>query len=101
MIGWDQITKDRISTKWLIAQHIYLQGHSDLRRSKYQQGTGWTVATIKSFVDICIGMWNDICNILHGVDEKDRKRKIRQRITKRVEQMYRRGEIHRGVSVSI
>lgn len=45
--------------------------------------------TIKSFIDLSLGMWNDRCNTLHGVDEKEQKVKTRQRILKQVEHVYK------------
>ena len=76
-IGWGQVMKGRLSKKWGEAQHIYYQMNPDTKREKRFNQKTWTKATIKSFIDMSLGMWDDRCKVLHGrtVDEK---RKIKK-----------------------
>ena len=52
------------------------------------------MATIKSFLDLSLGMWNDRCNTLHGVDEKEQKLKARRRVLKQVDRVFKNKGAH-------
>ena len=46
----------------------------DTKGEKYFNQKTWTKATIQSFVDMSLGMWDDRCKVLHGrtVEEKNK-----------------------------
>ena len=78
-IGWEQLVKGRISKKWGMAQNIYYQSHPDLRNQKRYSQKSWEKRTIKSLVEISLGLWKDRCEILHrqeNVDKNQNREKI-------------------------
>ena len=50
---------------------MYVMGKSVLCKVKYPQGLGWTVVTVKSFIDFSLGMRKDMCTRLYSADKTD------------------------------
>ena len=93
-IGWDQILKGRISKYWGQAQGLYYRNNPDTRGNVYFSTSLWSAATVRSMLDFILHLWNNRCNSMHGVDEEDAKRIIKNKITTKVVEFYgRRGEI--------
>ena len=41
-----------------------------------------------SLLDFSLNLWNDICDTLHGIDEVDAKRLAKDKVVKRVTELY-------------
>ena len=59
LIGWDQILKGRISSKWGIAQAIFYGNNEETRAEKDFNLGVWNVKTIGSLLSFTLGLWND------------------------------------------
>ena len=74
-IGWDQILKGRISSKWGKAQGMFYMSNPTTRQEKYLTPEVWTRKTIAALLRFTLGLWTDRCNALHGIDDAANKKK--------------------------
>jgi hypothetical protein len=87
-IGWDQVLKGRLSSKWGVAQAMYYSSNVLLNASFQYTGETWMEKTVGSFIDMTLGMWNARCDVLHGADEVATKIKKKNRILQQVQLHY-------------
>ena len=77
-----------MSKKWGIAQNIYYQAHPDLKHNRQYSQQQWEKRTIQSLIEICLGLWKDRCEILHGKENIDKKSKEKQKLILQVKKCY-------------
>ena len=87
-IGWEQLLKGRLSSKWGAAQALYYSSNALLNDSFKYTGDIWMAKTVGSFIDLTLGMWNARCAVLHGADEVAIKTKKKNRILHQVQLYY-------------
>ena len=98
-IEWDQILKGRIRKFWGIAQGIFYQNIPETGGKVHYSASLWAAATVQSLLDFSLHLWNDICDSMHGVDEEDTKRIIKECLIKRVDDLYgKKGEVEQEYS---
>jgi len=53
-------------------------------------------------LDLCLHLLNDICDTMHGIDEKHAKRIVKIKITTKVVELYgRRGQSKKTMDTSL
>jgi hypothetical protein len=95
-IGWEQVLKGRLSSKWGVAQALYYSSNVLLNESFKYTGDIWMEKTVGSFIDMTLGMWNARCAVLHGVDEVAIKIKKKNRILQQVQVHYEQAHLIPG-----
>ena len=88
LIGWDQILKGRISSKWGIVQAIFYGNNEETRAEKHFTLDVWNAKTIGSLLSFTLGLWNDRCDTLHGANEAEHKKIQKNNIIQQVVDMY-------------
>ena len=91
-IGWDQILKGRLSRHWGEAQGMFYNNSPKTRGNLGFSGKLWAAATVTSLLDFSLNLWNDRCDTLHGIDEVDAKRLAKDKVVKRVTELYENKE---------
>ena len=79
-IGWIQLLKGRLSSHWAQAQGVFNAENPDTRNRRHFNANTWMVKTIGSLIDLSLGLWNDRCCILHGVDKKMQRQKSKEQL---------------------
>ena len=88
LIGWDQILKGRIGTKWGKAQGLFYRNNSTTRKEKHLTAEVWVSKTIASLLRFTLGLWKDRCDTLHGATLVERQRMKRDKIMDRLKLCY-------------
>ena len=88
LIGWDQILKGRISTKWGKAQGLFYGNNPTTRKEKHFTAEVWVSKTIASLLRFTLGLWKDRCDTLHGATLVERQRMKRDKIMDRLKLCY-------------
>ena len=73
---------------------MYYRSNPDTRGKVYLSASLWSTETVRSMLDFSLHLWNDRCDTMHGIDEEDAKRILKNKITAKVVELYgRRGAI--------
>ena len=74
LIGWDQLLKGRISSKWGKAQGLSYGNNLHTRHEKHFTEQVWVAKVIASLLRFTLGLWKDRCDVLHGANLEERNR---------------------------
>ena len=80
LIGWDQILKGRLSSKWGKAQGMFYGINHHTRHEKHFTEQVWVAKVIASLLRFTLGLWNDRCEVLHGANLEERQKIKRDQI---------------------
>jgi len=83
-IGWDQILKGQLSSKWGKAQELYYYQNAITRDSKLHSKQRWMTKTITSLLDFTLGLWNERCDALHGASKEENNKKKKLNVVEQV-----------------
>lgn len=87
-IGWAQVLKGRLSIKWRHAQQEFYKNNPATHGNDRYNGELWMVRTIHSFLNFSLGLWKDRCEVLHGIEHKDKKSKEREKLQQQIQKYY-------------
>ena len=81
-----------MSKYWGKAQGLYYQSNPDTRGKIFLSASLWSTETVRSMLDFSLHLWNNRCDTMHGIDEEDAKRILKNKITATVVDLYGRKE---------
>ena len=99
-IGWDQICKGHISSKWDRVQAIYYGHNILLHDSMLYSEAIWMTKTVRFLLDFNLGLWNARWNMLYEADkatDKEEKWKYHWKGYNRVMNRWTRGECNHNI----
>ena len=67
---------------------MFYKNSPETRGKLYFSAKLWAAATVTSFIDLSLNLWNDRCDTMHGIDEEDAKRIAKDKVVKRVAEIY-------------
>lgn len=62
---------------------MFYHDSAETRDTIYYSASIWAAATVLSLLDFSLHLWNDRCDSMHGVDEEDTNRIIKEMLLKR------------------
>ena len=91
-IGWSQLFRGRISSKWARAQEIYYQDNPDTKEAKHFCGKIWSKQVIGKLIEISLELWVARNKELHGTTPAEQKQIQRVRTIQVVTRKYKEGQ---------
>ena len=88
LIGWDQVLKGRISTRWGNSQGLFYGNNPTTRKAEHFTEAVWVTKTIASLPRFTLGLWNDWCDTLHGATLEERQRMKREKLLDKLQKCY-------------
>ena len=93
-IGWDNMVKGRLSSKWALVQEAYYRSNPDTKTKKTFSGIGWATGMIKALMSMLLEMWANRCGCLHGHTRQQKREIAGEMVGNMVRQCFRqRGTI--------
>ena len=90
-IGWGQLFRGRLSSKWRHAQELYYQDNPDTRGAKFYSGKQWAKLVVGKLIGISLHLWDTWNKVLHGTTVQEQNQIQRIRVIQVVTQKHREG----------
>ena len=90
-IGWGQLFRGRLSSKWRHAQELYYQDNPDTRGAKFYSGKQWAKLVVGKLIGISLHLWDTRNKVLHGTTVQEQNQIQRIRVIQVVTQKHREG----------
>ena len=88
-IGWDQVLNGRLSKKWGWAQGKYYSNNPDTKDQNHFSVQLWMKSTVGSFLNFSLELWKDRCGIMYGVTMEEKRKILKLKIVKQVNNNYK------------